>query len=195
MSSKNVTQMLREARVLADLANLDPLKVDYFRNNYIDFVPQAWWDYQPTDSERQPCAQKQWQINQEWLREAWHSNFNISLFELLRLLTSVFDPNDLTDVSVFPSLKYRPVFATMGEIADPCRYHEAVMWLYEQRWRVVVCKMCGKLFVARHPKREYCYFADANGDTCDMKAVRRTKRKTWHKHKKQYRGGGLSKMH
>jgi len=39
-----VTEALRDAQALADFSNLEPAKMNYFRNNYPDFVPSKWWD-------------------------------------------------------------------------------------------------------------------------------------------------------
>jgi hypothetical protein len=44
ISMPRVTHILRDAQTLAYFSNLEPGEVEYFRNNYPDFAPSAWWD-------------------------------------------------------------------------------------------------------------------------------------------------------
>jgi hypothetical protein len=180
----------RDVQALAEFANLDnnnhdPLdrrNFENFRNNYPEFVPQAWWDYRPTDSERKPLANNQWELNQEMLREAWENQFAIGMFDLLRLLTSVFDPNDLTDVAVFPSLGHRPMFATMAEIADPCPYQNAVLYLREHPWQAKVCENCHCYIVVRVAKTRLCD-KDECGNSIREINHRASKLRSYHRNK------------
>src|ERR1700680_1058720 len=106
-----ISQGLRDAETLAKFSNWPWNKAEYFRRNYPDFVPQAWWNYQPIIrkhmtsvagglSDITPCGRvrrrlqcRQWELNQKWLQEAWENNFNDVAFSMVRLLLSVFEPN------------------------------------------------------------------------------------------------------
>src|SRR5579864_9132028 len=95
-----ISEALRDAQALAEFSNLLRNKVEYFRHNYPDFVPQAWWKYQPiirdhmtfeagSSSDITPSGRvrrrlrwRQWQLNQQWLREAWENNFNDVAFSM-----------------------------------------------------------------------------------------------------------------
>ena len=39
-----VTDDFRNAQILAEFCKLEPGQAEYFRNNYPDFAPPAWWD-------------------------------------------------------------------------------------------------------------------------------------------------------
>jgi hypothetical protein len=157
---------LRYAQALAEFVNLQPRGVERFRRNESDFVPQSWWEYTPTDSNGKPSDKKQWRINQDMLREAWQKGFRIGQFELMGLLTSVFDPNNLTDV--FLSSPSRPTFATRNEMPEEMYpYQQAVMFLVEQNWRAMLCERCKAPFVATHNQAKYCSIVwNEEGDTC-----------------------------
>jgi len=126
----------RDVQTLAEFANLnkeslDPLdrqNFENFRNNYPEFVPQGWWDYQPTGSERKPLGNKQWELNQEMLREAWKGQFAVGMFDLLRTIESArIDPKWATPVTsatgyVFAAIFY---FTFCYMMARYARYTEA----------------------------------------------------------------------
>jgi len=156
---------IRYAQALAEFANLEQQELARFRRNESDFVPQSWWDYRPTDSDGKPSDRKQWQINQGMLREAWQKQFRIGQFELMGLLTSVFDSNCLTDVML--SSPSRPTFATRNEMPEEMYpYQQAVMFLVEQNWRAMLCKRCKAPFAATHNQAKYCSRANEEGQTC-----------------------------
>jgi hypothetical protein len=184
----------RDLQALAEFANLDPKNlnpldrqnIESFRHNYPDFVPEAWWDYQPTDSDRKPLSAKQWELNQDMLREAWNSEFEVSMFDLVRLLTSVFDPNDLIDVAVFPSLGHRPMFATITELGDPWPYHESVLYLREQPWRAKICENCHCCIVVRVAKTRLCDKNDCGNSVREINH-RKAKLRSYHKNKARWK--------
>jgi len=145
---------LRDAQTLAGFANLTAKEVDYFRTNYPEFVPQKWWNYSPTNDDGRP-KDKLWITNQSWLREAWINKFDIDQFRLMRLLTSVFDPDELFEVSL--RAHPWPTFADIGALQDTVTpYWRAVLFLNEQKWRVRLCERCKSPFVAGHSKQKYC---------------------------------------
>jgi hypothetical protein len=144
------------ARVLAKFANLVPDGVQSFRGDHQDFVPQAWWDYQPTAPNGAPLPKKQWQIAQKFLRDAWLFEFDIQLFDYVHLLTSVFNPDDLE--SALFEKRHRPPFAVGLELGEESPYHLAVKWLGGHGWQAKTCLFCGKRFVAEHPKTKFCSF-------------------------------------
>src|ERR1700686_5190375 len=119
------------ARVLAEFANLEPEGVESFRTDHPDFVSQAWWDYQPTIPNGSPSPKMQWQINQKFLRDAWLFEFDMELGSYVRLLTSVFDPNN-PEPTLFER-RHRPAFVAGLDIGyetqDELTYYLAVKWL------------------------------------------------------------------
>src|ERR1700676_5576719 len=98
------------AETLAKFARLTPAGVEEFRENHKDFVPIVWWEY------RVSSGRPLWQINQEFLQEAWEKHFEIGQFELMGLLTSVFAPTWITDVMF--RTESRPTFATVTEMPE-----------------------------------------------------------------------------
>jgi hypothetical protein len=108
-----VSDNLRDAQALAEFSNLEPQGVEYFRNNYPEFVPQGWWDYQSGQSVSKPLSginqygkkvmgadktgEKQWQLTQSILQHSWKHQFKDEdgVYSLVALITSVFDPNYL----------------------------------------------------------------------------------------------------
>jgi hypothetical protein len=176
MSSK---QKLWDAEVLAEFSNLDEERVGEFRAKHRDFVPQAWWDYR-TDANR-PLH---WKRNQEWLREAWKEGFELGLYGLMRLVTSVFDPEEdfAMPLSMVPTLQNRPAFASLNEMReDSYPYQKAVIFLGEQKWRARYCRECGKRYVADHPKRIFC------SDACSHQHRNKQKLASWNKHGRKWR--------
>jgi hypothetical protein len=106
------TEELRNAQALAEFSNLEQEQIDYFRNNFPDFCPQAWWDYQGKVTY---AGQMQWQLTQHLLRESWKNGFKGGAYFLVALLTSVFKPSDLME-SLLVFKFERPAFARVSEI-------------------------------------------------------------------------------
>ena len=173
-------ETLEAADFLVEFVNLRPedavMLRTKIRDRGSDFIPDAWWDYRDG---------RQWVLNQKWLREAWDAKFELFLFDQLRLITSVFDPQNLVDVML--GIKKRPTFADMGELAEEYGYHKAVRYLIEQPWRAKMCEECGSRFIANHNKRRYCSLADENGFKCSKKAILQTKREYWEANKNRLR--------
>ena len=171
--------------MLADFANLEPDGVESFRAAHQDFVPQAWWDYQPTAPNGAPSPKMQWQINQKFLRDAWLFEFHMELGPYVHLLTSVFDPNE-PEPPLFER-RYRPVFVAGLDIGyereDELPYYLAVKWLGGQGWRAKTCLFCGKRFVAEHSKTKFCSYGEPGDDNwtpnCFQAHRRKYKKEHW----------------
>jgi hypothetical protein len=114
-----------------------------------------------------------WQQNQFWLRKAWKAKFEIKLLEVLKLLTSVFDPK----ASSLPVT----VFASPLDVAIESSYHKGITYLYEQKWRARFCQECQKRFVAAESKNICC------SEACSHERLKRGKRRSWAKHSKEWR--------
>lgn len=171
------TPLLRDSQFLAEFVNLDAddsRRAEEFRHNHPDFAPSSWWDYQPTDSNGAALSQKQWQLTQHLVREAWKEQFksDVGLYRLIRLLLSVFDSDNLTDV-MFKS-PYRPTVADTNAIAEEYGYHKAIRYLFDAPWRARFCEECGAAYVADHNKRKYCSVAGEDGLNCSAKVIERT---------------------
>lgn len=170
-----VTEVLRDAQALALFANLEPQHLDSFRNNYPDFVPKAWWDYIPTCfnlAGKHVPWRPQWQINQRTLREAWENGFKNSLFYLVGLTMTVFDPEDLAAIGMGLSEgDRRPAIADLTEVGFGYYPHQrAVLYLFEQPWRARFCAECKTRFVAAAARNKYC------SETCSHENRNRQKR-------------------
>lgn len=169
--------------MLANFANLEPDGVERFRAAHREFVPQAWWDYQPTDVHGVPLPDKQWQIAQILVREAWRNNFEIPLFEYLNLIASVFNP-DYLELSPFGK-QHRTPYADFNALAeeDMSPFHHAVKWLGGQGWRAKTCLFCGKRFMAEHSKTKFCSYGEAGDDNftanCSSAHRRKYKKEYW----------------
>jgi len=183
-----VTEILRDAQALALFSNLEPQDVETFRKNYPAFVPQDWWDYQPTDSKGVPLSAKQWRTNQRFLREAWKNRFTGALdwYWVIQLTMSVFDPKELGNVA-FPFSEERPTFATPTEIPFSYPHQKAVLYLYQQPWRARFCQECNKRFVAAESKNKYC------SEACFHENRNRQKRKWFAEHGSQLRASQKNK--
>jgi hypothetical protein len=180
-------------RPLAEFANLSEEGVAAFRQKRSEFVPQAWWDYQSDIAAN--AGKKHWQLIQSWLRDAWEQwgdfYLDLSLPDLLPLLTSIFDPKNLSRLSTARTL--RPAcsdpmdlreWSETGVLEDGMYpYQQAVLFLNKEPWRAKTCgrKECGKFFVANSPRQEYC------GVDCSGIVHRATKRQTWADHGRKYR--------
>jgi len=178
-----VTEILRDAQALALFSNLEPKDVDWFRMNYPELVPAAWWDYQTENKAPKghaPAPTKQWQFNQRLLQGVWKRGFDASLSFIIDLALSVFDPEDLADIWI--GTGRQPVFANPGEM--PYRaypYQKAVFYLFEHPWRARFCAECKKRFVAAEPKNKYC------SEDCSHENRLRQKRKWFTQHGSQLR--------
>jgi hypothetical protein len=204
-----VTDNLRDAQALAEFSNLETAQVEYFRHNYPDFVPDAWWDYEAGGFE-----EKQWQLTQGILRYSWKHQFKDTegVYSLIALVTSVFNPNNLLTEElrsqklpegytvkstaqsftvttpdnrsiVFPP---RPAFKDfygtgIGGGTGSIPFHRAAVYLFEHKWRARFCMVCNKRFVAAEPKNKFC------GESCSHENSIRRKREAWHLHKGEWR--------
>src|SRR5712671_4475244 len=183
-----VPETFRDAEALADFANLNPAdaaSVAYFRNNYPDFAPAEWWDYRTESVDFVPVSGDDldfkgtdikgslaksllfvWQDTQEEIRRVWQDRFKFeSVFNLTELLKMVFvAPSEMV---LSGSHLYLPD-GTFHELSTSKVYsfHKAVLYLHQNSWRAKICKGCEKHFVANHPKRDFCEYPDARGETC-----------------------------
>jgi hypothetical protein len=167
--------VLLDADDLARFANLDTDKeaasfqrLTTGRDTGPDFAPATWWKYQATNS-----AEKQWRFAQKLVRAAWDQQFQseVGLFDLARLLLSVFDPEDLLE-NVIPlrSNPYRPPYADVGALAEEYGFHKAIRYLTGgPSWRMKKCKNenCGRRFVADHNERKCCSTECSSGYQLD----------------------------
>jgi len=163
------TSAFEAAQTLAAFAGLSPTGGDDFRKSHKGFVPPVWWEY------RLSGGGLLWKVNQEFLQEAWAKHFDIGQFELMRLLTSVFNPTWMTDVMF--RTKGRPAFATVSEMPEEFYpYQRAVLFLMEENWRVRFCKRCKIPFVASHNQQKYC------GTVCTSQSRKKQKRDDHQRH-------------
>jgi hypothetical protein len=194
----------RAAEVLADFANLNPADeaaVGYFRHNWGDFAPVAWWDYlhrsdgnrvyrfediiaigkNDPDWERkfESKALKQWQHTQNEVRKAWTAGFKFKttsdVSDLLKLIFYVESPG----VPWNSSQVYVPGKGLYELHSELQVFHKGVLYLQEHPRHAKICEECGKFFVSAHGKRTLCPYPDLRGETCGQKRINRNKLKWW----------------
>ncbi len=201
-----VTESFRDAEALADFANLDPTdsaSVAYFKNNYGDFAPSAWWDYPYriggtrvlryedviTITESDPNFQskmenkvvRQWQHAQEQIQRVWKAEFELTnvaeVSDLLKLVFDVDRPGLLWNSSqvLLPN-------GTIYELNTRLySFHKALLYLHEHPRQAKICEECGKYFVHVHGKRTLCLFPDSRSETCSQKRINKNRLKWWYK--------------
>lgn len=189
LSSKRTAEetrlLLDAADALAAFADLEPAGVEVFRQRYPDFfavfdpdnpptpyvTDAAFWDYQ-SDRAQQKNFSRHWQLVQAGVRRAWDTwtsesdVYLVTMFELLHLLTSVFDPNN----ALFAVGKHPDYVAPVYVNEMP--FHQAVQFLNLEHWRAKVCQECGKRFVADHASRKYCSIASEETN-CSARVIKR----------------------
>lgn len=179
-------QAIEAAKVLAEFANLEPGDETQFQANHPEFVPQAWWEYPPTDPRGNPLPKKQWQIAQKFVRDAWLFEFQLPLFDYVHLLTAVFNPENIEWSKL--SERHRPAFATGLDLEDEYPYHLAAKWLSGNGWRAKTCWWCKRRFIAEHSRARFCRFGttvDGNETTCFWAHRKPDQRKNWEANKKR----------
>ena len=175
------TEAFVYARYLAEFAALEPRELENWRRKHPDFVPDTWWGYRP-DSWHYPGDKKLWQFNQECLMEAWQKRFNIGQFELMRLLLSVFEPDD-SDMGFLGNPN--KVFVGIGGMVEELYPHQqAVLYLKENPWRARFCQRCGTPFVAESNQQKYCHRTNEENQTCASLARTEQKSQDHARHKK-----------
>ena len=174
-----VTQDLKDAQALAMFSNLEPAEVDYFRNNYPDFVPQKWWDYTPDtirSEKRVPMDPKQWQLSQSRIQKAWKESFGGGVVALIDLLSLFFNPTSLFLFGQEEDDEPKPMFANTSQMGyGSLPVQRGVIFLFENPWRARFCAECNKRFVAAQPKNKFC------SPECSQKTRNRQKLASWNK--------------
>ena len=183
-----VTDKLRDAQALAEFSNLEPNRVEWFRNNYPEFAPESWWDYQFK-------GEKQWQLTQKLLRHSWENQFGDGIYSLIDLLGSVTDPLRIADAERAGEQAVKKMLAERAGVPFKGADNEtprsrldiyvplqrAIVYLFENSWRARFCAECKKRFVAAEPKNKFC------SERCSHENRTRQKREWFRKHGKQWR--------
>jgi hypothetical protein len=208
-SWKEQQENLKAARVLAAFLNVEfqPLvkienvvTIGEFQREHPDFFPQGWSEYEPTYGGG--SFRKQWQITQQFLREAWQSEFKIELYDYLKILQSIFNPDHLPAVNPqwngphyrrWMGPPYRPAFADMWDILwerDHTKppYYLAIKFLSGHGWQAATCKYCGRKFIRESSQGKFCTYGDTIATdgtvtTCSWAYRKPSKAKNWEKHK------------
>jgi hypothetical protein len=156
--------IFRDAETLAMFSNLDQQRdVDYFRNNYPEFMPKGFWTWMRAHAGVKDEPLYVWKQIQRILREAWQTGFPLEKsIPLVSVRNFDFEADDW-DV-------------------DPAPFQKAVMFLSVEPWRARFC-VCGKRFVADRPTRQYCC------TKCTANARKLSRRAWWGDHGKEWRAG------
>lgn len=180
LKSKPLQQEVDEARPLAEFANLEESRVNEFRKDHPNFVPDSWWSYQ-SDAAANAGFSRHWQWCQKILQGVWKSEFSyLPQIDLMRLLLSIFDPKNLSGFSTKGNLftidislpGQRPAFVDMMDMDEqlyPCQ--EAVLFLKDHPRLAKWCP-CGNFFVANATSAKYC---STQGETACQEALDKIK--------------------
>ena len=150
---------LKNARTLALFSNLTEKDVDYFRQNYPDFVPDGWWTVENYDT-------LIWKLWQELLQESWGKLSADRIIALLILWSNTRESSEAEESEVIAG-RHIP-------IAYP--YQHAVMFLAMEQWRAKFCENCGQRFVKEKPPQRFC------SDACFNQSRKAYKRALWAEH-------------
>ena len=175
-----------DAQALATFANLEPAGVDYFRNNFAEFMPEGIWGGQSIEIRNGQASESMpsWQSMQNSIRELWRSEFpmeNVIQFtagiqELALGLKQLYE-------NIRQSSNER-IFS--GEIVLPkpqvfgCQ--RGATFLAIQPWRARTC-VCGNRFVAAVPASRFC------SDKCFQASRRHAKKAWWSTNGTDWRNG------
>lgn len=162
---------LKEARVLAEFANISDQKTaEYARENFAGFAPATWWLAETDEHEAY-----EWKEAVALLHKAWRDGFpleeSVRLISLparmdLQLTEHILETVPL-DADGF-SIEFKPV-----EKMKVWPFQSAVMFLAMESWRARHCLWCNRRFVADIQSRRYC------SDACFRDARNNAKRDWW----------------
>jgi hypothetical protein len=161
------TPELNYASLLAEFAGLKSDEALLWRDKNPSFVPYKWWDYQPIcrspfTGEEEPFGRKLWQLNQQWLREAWEKHFEIEQYDLMRLLLSVFDPENLDPFRDPQS--FAPLYATLADMPEEWYlYQQGLLYLHAHPKLAKFCQRCKGPIVG---VGKFCSRISDRGESC-----------------------------
>jgi hypothetical protein len=160
---------VREAKALAEMANLEPSYVNNFEREHPDFVPDLWWKTTP-DWSADSGLYVQWIRERDRLREAWVNEFpadrtldltanNPTFLMAHRLESQNADEAEATRPKIWP-------------------YQRAVLFLHVDSWRAKTCEWCKRRFVAESSNARFCTFGAPGDDWTTCFAAHRKHYKT-----------------
>jgi hypothetical protein len=152
--------------------------LQYFRQNYPNFVPDYWWRavYFETDgfrgnfavtNSKQPVGNEKvlWRLWQKLLQESWTKFSPDRIIALLTMWCSTSESGESSESEV-----------AGVEIPTAYPYQRAVMFLAMQQWRLKFCEECGHRFVKEKPSQRFC------SDSCFAESRKAAKRGYWADH-------------
>jgi hypothetical protein len=174
-------EVFRDAQALALFANLEPSGVEYFRNNYPNFIPDEAWSGSPALAiplaGGVPEPMSHWRAIQGAVRELWRneSKFPLeSVIEFIAMIAQVAKgykdhKENIETVTGMMAGKISMMSRFSRPEIFPCQ--KAVTFLGVQPWRARFC-VCGNRFVAAVPASRFC------SDKC-FQASRRSSGRAW----------------
>jgi hypothetical protein len=180
---------LWDAERLALFSNARETEAQHFREQYDNYFPRSFWNWQVPPLEtgasvvtmsaanaeavrllRRAPPVDFWQAFQQVLRHAWQNGFPLE--ECVRLISCAAVADRLfRKADVEPDLSSYPVWP----------YQHAVMFLAVEPWRARFCGQCGKRFVADKPARRFC------SSRCSAGARKTSRSVSWSKHGEKWR--------
>jgi hypothetical protein len=183
--------IFRDAQALAAFANLEPARVDYFRNNFAEFMPEGLWGGQSIHIQagKPPSeSMSSWQSMQDSIRELWRSEFPM---ENVIQFTAGIQELALGIKHLFAEIRKDGVESIInGDIVIPkpqvfgCQ--RGATFLAIQPWRARTC-VCGNRFVAAVPASRFC------SDKCFQASRRHAKKAWWSTNGTDWRNGKTKK--
>jgi hypothetical protein len=160
-------EILHDAKALAAFSNLKENEMEYFRQNYPDFLPSVSSiavDYSG------------WRILQGLVINAWTS---FTLDECVGLITAAVSYSNLENLMQKARASYDGI--DTGPLPTPGTwpFQRAVMFLGMNPWRASICSRCGNRYVKDKSTRRFC------SDKCFQESRLLSKRSWWSEHAKE----------
>jgi hypothetical protein len=162
---------LRDVRLLAEFANLEPDGVERFRRDHPDFVPPVWWIGPALSTSMGTYTP--WVLERDRLRTAWATEFPPD--KTLELVTTSL----FIAAHALASDSTEEMESTLQKVWP---YQRAVLFLHVDAWRAKTCDWCKNRFVGEHPKARFCTYGvvvEGNETTCFWAHRKKYKNEKW----------------
>jgi hypothetical protein len=165
--------LLHDAKALAAFSNLKESEVEYFRQNYSDFLPDIWSSVAVGEG---PA----WRVLQEQVAAAWRTGFTLDECVGLIVAVAKFSKLEIAIQKAEIDMLQRTGKLPTGPFPLPetWPFQRAVMFLGMNPWRASICSRCGNRYVKDKSTRRFC------SDKCFQESRLLSKRSWWSEHGK-----------
>lgn len=170
--------ILNDAKALAAFSNLKASEVDYFRQNYSEFLPDIWSSVTIGEDD----VRAAWRVLQKQVSSAWRTGF--ALDDCVGLIVAVAKFSKLEIAIQKAENEMLGENRSAGTFLHPLPspetwpFQRAVMFLGMNPWRASVCSRCGNRYVKDKSTRRFC------SDKCSQESRLLSKRSWWSEHGK-----------